>query len=281
MAVGTGSRRPPFETISRSGEAAVATDEGKTRRDLLKAIGAAAAGAVAGGVLGAERAEASHGIINATSNEESRPAIHAENTDFGPGVEIVSGGLALDVRATSSGNGINVFSECGAAINARAIETSAIFGSSPQYSGVVGSGENGVVGVATEEVGIGDGVSGISPNGNGVRGTANAAGVGVKAEAVTEAATALHVEGRSKFSTAGAGAISAGQDSAFVGDPLVTGLSHITVTLTGDPGQASSAPGSKPVVVWVERQPGTGFVVHLSRGVRFGTPFTYLIVEPV
>jgi hypothetical protein len=51
MARGTDSRRPPFETASPSGEGVVATEEGRSRRDLLKTLGAAAAGAVAGGVL--------------------------------------------------------------------------------------------------------------------------------------------------------------------------------------------------------------------------------------
>jgi hypothetical protein len=67
----------------------------------------------------------------------------------------------------------------------------------------------------------------------------------------------------------------------FVESSFVRPVSHVTVTLTGDPGQAGSAPGFKPVVVWVERQPGTGFVVHMSRPVRVNTPFTYLVVEPV
>lgn len=258
---------------------AVKFGKGNSRRDVLRALGAAAAGAATAGLLRADEAEASHGIINATSNEEIRPALHAENTAFGTGAEIVSNGQGLLVIASASGTGIDVFSECGTALAARAIETSAIFAESPQYSGLVGRGQSGVEGVATEEVGPGNGVSGISPNGNGVLGRALAAGVGVKAEAGSAAAAALHVEGRSKFSTAGPGTIPAGQDSAFVGNPFVTSSSHITVTLTADPGQASSTPGTKPVVVWVERQPGTGFVVHLTRPVRSPTPFTYLIVE--
>jgi hypothetical protein len=32
--------------------------------------------------------------------------------------------------------------------------------------------------------------------------------------------------------------------------------------------------------MWVERQPGSGFVVHLISRVGAATPFTYLIVEP-
>jgi hypothetical protein len=39
-------------------------------------------------------------------------------------------------------------------------------------------------------------------------------------------------------------------------------------------------PGSNAVVQWVERNPGSGFAVHLSDKVNNPTPFTYLIVEP-
>jgi hypothetical protein len=271
-------------------EGAIKSDEGRSRRDVLRALGAAAAGAVAGGVLKAEQAEASHGVINAFSDSD-KPAIHAENSSgLGPAIEATADyGTGVVVRAGSYGavirsfdeTAVDAFSENGRAVSAEAIETSAIFGHSTQYAGVEGSGEDGVIGRATEEIGIpGDGVQGSALNGNGVRGT-SLAGVGVKAEAGGDSATALHVDGEAKFSTAAAGTILGGQDSAFVRNPVVTALSHITITLTGDPGQASSAPGLKPVTVWVDRQPGTGFVVHMSRPVRFATPFTYLVVEPV
>jgi hypothetical protein len=265
----------------------VGSEEGKSRRDVLRALGAAAAGVVAGGVLKAEEAQAGHGSVNAVSNSLA-PAIHAENTGGGSGLEVTSGdGMGVVVTGDSGaliragqGTAVEAFSDEGAAIVARAVETNAIFGSSAQYAGVEGRGETGVVGIATEQIQtLGDGVHGSSPNGNGVRGTSRGAGVGVKAEAGSDTATALQVNGRAKFSTAGLGTIPAGQDSEFVNNPNVTGLSHITVTLTGDPGQASSAPGHKSVVVWVERLPGAGFVVHMSRPVRFATPFTYLMVE--
>jgi len=78
---------------------------------------------------------------------------------------------------------------------------------------------------------------------------------------------ALDVHGRAKFSTAGAGTIPAQQNSVVVSDPAVTADSHITMTLTGDPG--SSASGLPAVVVWIERQPGVGFIARLSRRVAF------------
>jgi hypothetical protein len=88
---------------------------------------------------------------------------------------------------------------------------------------------------------------------------------------------ALLVQGPATFSTAGSGVIPAVQDSVFVANTAVTAQSHVSATLTGSPGTFNTG---TPVIVWVERQPGTGFVVHLSRRVGPATPFTYLIVEP-
>jgi hypothetical protein len=252
---------PPFETTSPSGEGSVATDGRRSRRDLLKAIGAATAGAVAGGVLTADDAEASHGTVNGTGDSQFRPGVHGFNpAPGGVGVEGSSltdgfgmwGRGYVGVQGTGSsagiwGNGSNAYS-----------------------TGVLGESDRGV------------GVEGTSHEGAGVLGGARGiSAVGVKAEDFHGTGTALQVEGPAKFATAAAGIIPTGQDSALVSNRSVTDLSHITVTLTGDPGQASSAPGSKPVVVWVERRPGSGFIVHMSRPVRFATPFTFLIVEPV
>jgi len=84
---------------------------------------------------------------------------------------------------------------------------------------------------------------------------------------------ALAVIGKAAFTGAGAAVVPARMSAATVPNPAVTADSHITVTLTGDPGSAS--------VAWVERQPGTGFIVHLSSRPRWNVPITYLIVEPV
>jgi hypothetical protein len=212
----------PPDTVSEDEEGTVETKTGRSRRDVLRGLAAAAAGAIAGGVLSTEKAEADHGTLNAASST-SAPAIHGANTSNGAGVQ----------GSSDSGDGVQ---------------------------GLSGSG---------------DGVEGFSSFGIGVFGFSSIA-VGVLAEGPT----ALRVLGNADFSTAGSGTIPANQDSVFVGAPFVTALSHVTVTLTGDPGQASSQPGFKPVVVWVERQPGTGFVVHMSRPVRVDTPFTYVVVEP-
>jgi hypothetical protein len=235
--------------------------EGKSRRDLLKTLGAAAAGAVAGGVLKAENAEAGHGTVNGTGDGQFRPGVHGFNPDPG-GVGVEGSSLTdgfgmwgrgyIGVQGTGSSAGIwgNVSNAYG--------------------TGVLGESDKGV------------GVEGYGHEGAGVVGGARGVdAVGVKAEDFHGYGIALQVEGPARFETAAAGTIPAGQESAFVSNRSVTGLSHVTITLTGDPGQASSAPGSKPVVAWVERQPGTGIVVHMSRAVRFATPFTYLIVEPI
>ena len=86
---------------------------------------------------------------------------------------------------------------------------------------------------------------------------------------------ALEVTGRARFSTAGAGAVPQGQNSAFVANEAVTANSHVTVTLVGNPGSRQ--------LQWVERNSGLGFTVHLTSAPPPGRPetdFTYLIVEP-
>jgi hypothetical protein len=235
------------DTVSENGEGTFDA-EGRSRRDILRGLAAAAAGAVAGGVLSTEKAEASHGAVNGFSTTPGNPGIHGENTSGGTGVE---------------GTG---------AVGVDGIGNTGVRGSGGV--GVEGSGAVGVRGRPSSASGYG--VWGSSPSGIAVLGE-SPSGTGVVATGLT----ALHVQGTAKFSTAGSGSIPANQDSVTVSVPFITALSHVTVTLTGDPGQASSVPGFKPVVVWVERQPGTGFVVHMSRPVRVDTPFTFLVVEPV
>jgi hypothetical protein len=268
--------------------------EGKSRRDLLKALGAAAAGAVAGGVLKVDKAQADHGTLNATSDTDI-PAIHGDNTwsdvRGGPGV-VGTSAEGIGVIGTSSGMwGTGVVADGGEGFGLRAsggqigamIQGTEIGMTVSGHEGIQASGRQYAVLASTSASGTGVHGENVAATlgGIGVLGDAGGSGVGVKAKALNQTATALQVEGKAQFSTAGSGTIAASQDSASVTNAIVTALSHITVTLTGDPGQASSAPGSKPAVVWVERHPGNGFVVHMSRPVRFATPFTYLVVEPI
>jgi hypothetical protein len=68
----------------------------------------------------------------------------------------------------------------------------------------------------------------------------------------------------------------------------VTANSHITVTLTGNPGTPDSSqanPNARPPTVpiavqWAERDAGTGFTLHLTSPTVNAVNFTYLIAEP-
>ena len=107
----------------------------------------------------------------------------------------------------------------------------------------------------------------------GVNGRVSApTGVGVKAEN-TAGGPGLQVVGQASFSTIGSAEIPRGSAAVAIAAPAITANSHVTVTLVGDPGP--------PVVVqWIERQPGVGFVVHLTGKVTGTTPFTYFSAEP-
>jgi hypothetical protein len=123
--------------------------------------------------------------------------------------------------------------------------------------------------------GPGTGVQGLSGTGVGVEGIATLSGVGVAARSLTADGMALQVEGRSGFSTGGAGVVPAGLSSAFIADSAVTAESHISVTLVSNPGTRT--------LQWVERNPGNGFTVRLSSAPptqRPQTRFTYLVTEP-
>jgi hypothetical protein len=139
-------------------------------------------------------------------------------------------------------------------------------------------------GTATGVVGIAEGASLYSQNPPvicGVHGFANA-GIGVRGDSISgfgivaasEKGTAIKVDGKASFRTSGKGMIHSGESSVTVADTHVTSESHVTVTLTSDPGH-------RVVVTWVSRTQGVGFVVHLNGKVSSRTSFTYLIVEPI
>src|SRR2546428_5459225 len=65
--------------------------------------------------------------------------------------------------------------------------------------------------------------------------------------------------------------IAARQASRTVNNAAVRSNSHISITLTGNPGVAQ--------VLWVEQRAGS-FTLHLTQNVTNATGFTYLIVEP-
>jgi hypothetical protein len=70
----------------------------------------------------------------------------------------------------------------------------------------------------------------------------------------------------------GTGSIGLGASASDpVANALVGGDSHISVSLLGDAGVAVS---------YVERNPGTGFTVHLTGAAGSAIHFTYFIVDP-
>jgi len=154
---------------------------------------------------------------------------------------------------------------------------------SPGHAGVfgfnfgMGPAVRGYSAVATpgqrpSPTGNGVGIEGKSGGGKGVYGAATATeGIGVVAEH-TGTGRGLAVKGRAGFSACGSATISARRSFKVVNDPAVTLDSHITVTLTSDPGASAQ-------VLWLQRQVGS-FRLQLTRSVVNGTTFTYLIVEP-
>jgi hypothetical protein len=83
---------------------------------------------------------------------------------------------------------------------------------------------------------------------------------------------ALDIQGTARFTSCGAGSVGAKTDTTTVVQPKVTALSHITITFVADPGDIGG--------FWVQRQPGTGFVLHLAKKSDVAAPFTYFVVEP-
>lgn len=118
-------------------------------------------------------------------------------------------------------------------------------------------GKGGLLGYASD----GKGVVGFSDNGIGVL-------------AVSKGSPALRVEGKSSFSTVGNGTFPRMKKSFTVEvSGLVTEKSHISVTLTSDPGSDTS-------ISWIERDPPDRFTINLTKSVLRATSFTYFIVEP-
>lgn len=137
-------------------------------------------------------------------------------------------------------------------------------------TGVRGSGRSAGV----EGSGPSVGVVGRGPT--GLRGTSSGGfpgtqGAGVHAQG-TGNALALRVSGPAQFSTAGQGTIERANRSRAVANNAVGNGSLVLVTLLGDPGNGVN-------VKWVERKPGEGFVVHLTRRAQRNVPFAYLILE--
>lgn len=218
---------------------------------------------------------------SAEAGDESATGVFGE-AENGTGVfGRATNGVAVQAQCA---NGHGVIAFAGIPENGPSDEINGVVGFGFQGYGVMGQteqpGKAGVIGEAVrciergpcEDPAAGIGVLGRSEAGAGVRGESTS-GPGV--EAVSADGPALRVTGPAAFSTAGAGQIPQGASSATVAESNVTADSHISVTLTSDPGARS--------VRWVQRDPGTGFTVHLTSlpaKLRPLTDFTYLITEP-
>jgi hypothetical protein len=136
-----------------------------------------------------------------------------------------------------------------------------VIGRSETGIGVIGESRHHDDGAPDQPLMSGTGIVGRSGSGTGV-------------EASSESGLGLKVLGKAGFSSAGTGLVATGQSSVTATDPNATLLSHITVTLTSDPGGRH--------VRWVSPAAGS-FTLHLTDAPpnkRPQTSFTYLIVEP-
>jgi hypothetical protein len=140
----------------------------------------------------------------------------------------------------------------------------------------------GICGNAKSEHRDARGVQGVSSlpgdgehfgDGSGV-GVQGVSGTGIAVEAISQHGLALAVRGRAHFETSGRAVVPKGANSVFVSNPVIDEDSHVSVTLTSDPGGRQ--------ISWVERQSGRGFTVHFSgtqHGPRPRITLTYLIVD--
>lgn len=194
------------------------------------------------------------------------------HSQTGFGVEGFSSGAAGVIGQSETGAGVEGFSNGNIGAWGASITGRGVYGTSWDGGGVIGAG--GSVQKDPEPRPPGPGVIGLAPG--------DAPGVLALSASDTggifpppDDGVALQVVGKALFSTAGAGVIRRNMNADFVAEPSVTAASHITVTLTEDPGNRA--------VRWVERLPGNGFRVHLSpptSGGRPRTSLTYLVVEP-
>ena len=230
-------------------------EHGLGRRRVI-GLAVASASAIGAAMVGGSQARANHlsTQINAFS-DNAEPAVNAINSYGGPAV------------AGKSGSGWGVVGDT----------------NSNSHAGVEGHNANAgfnAAGVRGTSAGNGMGVDGQSVNGKGISG-ASENGIGVSAgslrgiamEAFAPGAeAAIRVTGKARFSHLAFNTIPAGQHSVFVPHFDVTATAHITVTLTSDPSGAA--------VQWIERLPGSGFRVHLTKAVKTATTFSYFIAYP-
>jgi hypothetical protein len=196
-------------------------------------------------------------------------AVFVENTGIGTGCAI----YAKYVNPQAGGPAIvaegNV---AGLSASAKHVNADAIIGEALATSGTA-TGVKGFTegaSIYSQDPRVLCGVHGFANTGTGVRGD-SVSGFGVSA--ASQQGIALNVEGKATFATAGNGVVSAGLSDITVPETHATSASHITVTLTGNP-------GNQAAVEWIERTAGVGFKIHFSKKLANNTSFSYFIVEP-
>jgi hypothetical protein len=226
-------------------------------------------------VVAAAQAQAVRGLAPGGTGVSGAGATGVQGTGTGPGVHGLSQADAGVLGVSQSNTGVIGRSGTGAGVvGTTAGGVAGVLGRSPAGGGVRGESMTGpgVLGESRADHGVvghsqaGAGVMGVGQNGPGVLARNDAGGVG------------LQVQGRAAFSTVGAGQFDTTRptNTAVVANPAVTDRSHISVTLTSVP---FSGDNTVAVVTYVQRTPGVGFFVQLTREV-LGVTFTYLIVEP-
>lgn len=185
---------------------------------------------------------------------------------FGVAVQGVSNSGTPEDGGFGEGPGIGVvgFSGTGPGVLGGSKSRHGVVGSSESGAGVLGGpvGTSALAGVLGGAPGDTPGVQALSAGFFGID------------FGEPDGGLALEVIGKSRFSTAGSAAVPAGDNAVVVANPAVTASSHIGVTLISDPGPRQLG--------WIERQPGSGFTVHLTAAPppqRPATNFTYLIVD--
>lgn len=136
--------------------------------------------------------------------------------------------------------------------------------------GAVGEGQ-GAVGVGVDGLGPFRGMRALASGTGGIGIEASApSGTGVKASGPV----ALEAIGKSKFSTVGNGQMPGGVLDHQVNDPKVGANTYVCVQLNSDPGKAL-------FIRFIERLPGTGFIIHLEDKTKQAVDFSYWFADPV
>jgi hypothetical protein len=264
----TSGSGPGVRGFSGSGTGVEGSSEGGSG---VQGISGAGIGVIAFGGSEGLRAESTNGeAVHAQSENgvgvlgqtfSGLPAIRGVGSS-GPGLEGVStSGPGVRGVASQTGPGIEGFASTGTQPGVTG-RPGVVGYASPTNSGVHGQS----IGVAPGIIGRQEGPSGIA-----ILARADHAGAIGLSAVNAQGGIALDVVGRARFSTAGSSTIPAKADSQAVSNSAVQANSNVIITLTSDPGDAQ--------ISWAERNPGSGFVVHMTKKVGAATTFAYLITE--